>query len=335
LAIAALLCGVAGIPFFGVVTGLVAILLAALALGAIRGTPQKGIGLAISGLMLGIFDVVGWIVFITWGLTHLGSSAIPLDHFPEPGLATLENLDPPIRRAMLANVLIESERGLAGLGGTSIGSGVILAIDHGEATLVTNRHVIDPSYTHSTESEANLNSLPAVDVKMLGQPKASGRVVWTAPGGIDLALVRAPCAIDGAAEAARWQKNRPTKVGDPVFAIGNPYRLGWSHTQGVISQFRVQPNGRRQVHLIQTQTAINPGNSGGGLYDRDGYLIGINSLGSDKSISEGINFAITLDTLLDLNPPSLKEPPHVEEDPPRDGKESPQRQNRGDSPQRH
>jgi len=95
------------------------------------------------------------------------------------------------------------------------------------------------------------------------------------------------------------------KVGESVFAIGNPHRLGWSHTQGVISQIRNQPIDSRQVRVIQTQASINPGNSGGGLYDREGYLLGINTWTADKRVSEGIGFAITLDTLLELEPPLL------------------------------
>ena len=82
------------------------------------------------------------------------------------------------------------------------------------------------------------------------------------------------------------------KVGESVFAIGNPHRLGWTHTQGVISQLRTQDFDLHRVRVIQTQAAINPGNSGGGLYDHEGYLLGINTWTADKSVSEGIGFAI-------------------------------------------
>jgi serine protease Do len=97
-------------------------------------------------------------------------------------------------------------------------------------------------------------------------------------------------------------------VGASVFAIGNPQNLGWSHTQGVISQLRTQEIESRKVRVIQTQAAINPGNSGGGLYDQQGYLLAINSWGADKSISEGLGFAIALDSLLELAPPQLESP---------------------------
>ncbi len=96
------------------------------------------------------------------------------------------------------------------------------------------------------------------------------------------------------------------KVGQIVFAIGNPHQLGWTQTQGVISQFRIRPIDDRRIRVIQTQAAINQGNSGGGLYDQEGYCLGINTWTADKRITEGIGFAIVLDTLLDLSPAPLE-----------------------------
>lgn len=302
MAITALVCGLAGIPFC--VPGLLAILFGALALAGLGATARRGTGMAISGIVLGILDTVGWVVLFGWGISQFSVTNAFERNALQPDLASINGLDPPLRRAMLANVLIEHRGGLAGLG-LSMGSGVILGIDRGEAVIVTNRHVIDDSFSPTTESAADLERIGAIEVSFFGQPRARGRVVWTAPDGTDLALVRVRFAAAGKAQAALWQRGRPTTVGSQVFAIGNPHQLGWTHTQGVISQFRSQQMGNRQVRLIQVQVALNPGNSGGGLYDRDGYLIGINSIGQDKSVSEGIGFAIALDNLLDLAPPDL------------------------------
>jgi hypothetical protein len=71
LAIASLICGLAGIPLFGVITGLVAILLGALALAAIRTTAQRGLGLALAGLLLGMVDVVCWVIFLAVMLSRV------------------------------------------------------------------------------------------------------------------------------------------------------------------------------------------------------------------------------------------------------------------------
>jgi S1-C subfamily serine protease len=309
LAIASFVCALAGIPLFGVITGLVAILLAVIALGAIRTTQVRGMGLALSGLLLGIADVAGWMIFLSVMLTRPGPD-LRFTEMP-PDLSVIQELDPPLQRAMRANVLLERGLGLAGLGSKMIGSGVILQIDAGEALIVTNRHVVDDDFASSSDNASDngqLSRLGNLSVRMIGQPEGAGRVVWLAPGQIDLALVRAKCPSAGQAMDASWQKGRPMKVGETVFAIGNPHRLGWTHTQGVISQLRTQEFDTHQIRVIQTQAAINPGNSGGGLYDREGYLLGINTWTADKRVSEGIGFAITLDTLLDLAPRELKAP---------------------------
>jgi hypothetical protein len=319
LAIASFICALAGIPLFGIITGLVAVVLAVIALGAIRQSSQRGLSLALSGLLLGLIDIVGWIyilsVVVPWG----GHGIAPDLHFSElpPDLSAIQELEPALQRAMRANVLIERRAGLAALGGKAVGSGVILQISGGEALIVTNRHVVDddfPSSKTGASDASYLSGLGKMSVSMLGQSQGEGRVVWVAPGQIDLALIRAKCREPGQARDAPWQKGRSMKVGETVFAIGNPYHLGWTHTQGVISQMRTQTFGLHQVRVIQTQAAINPGNSGGGLYDHDGFLLGINTWTADKSVSEGIGFAIALDSLLELTPPPLE--PQPEKSPP-------------------
>jgi serine protease Do len=207
---------------------------------------------------------------------------------------------------MRANVLIERPHGMAVLGGKAIGSGVILRIDQGDALIVTNRHVVDRKFPSDyDESPTWLAGVDRPTVRILGQPDTQGQVVWMAPGQIDLALVKAPAAGSSLAQAAPWRRGRAMRVGERVFAIGNPHHLGWTHTQGVISQFRTRTYDARRIRVIQTQAAINPGNSGGGLYDEEGFCLGINTWTADKSISEGIGFAVALDTLFDLEPPPM------------------------------
>jgi len=310
MAIASFICALAGIPLFGIITGLVAVVLAVIALGAIRSTSQRGLGLALSGLLIGLADVVGWIFLLAVMLPWAGNDLHPDLHFTEmpPDLSVIRDLEPALQRAMRANVLIERNTGLRALGGKAIGSGVILEIKGGEALIVTNRHVVDDDFPSSRTSAVDtdhLSRLGRMSVSMIGQHQAEGRVVWLAPGQIDLALVRTSCPEAGQARDASWQPGRPMRVGETVFAIGNPHRLGWTHTQGVISQMRSQDFDLHQVQVIQTQAAINPGNSGGGLYDHEGYLLGINTWTADKRVSEGIGFAIALDSLLDLAPPPL------------------------------
>ncbi|MCX8116031.1 MAG: trypsin-like peptidase domain-containing protein [Burkholderiaceae bacterium] len=91
------------------------------------------------------------------------------------------------------------------------------------------------------------------------------------------------------------------KVGQKVFAIGNPFGLDWTMTTGIVSALdRSLPTERGAIieHLIQTDAAINPGNSGGPLLDSAGRLIGINTaIFSPSGASAGIGFAVPVDTV--------------------------------------
>jgi S1-C subfamily serine protease len=91
------------------------------------------------------------------------------------------------------------------------------------------------------------------------------------------------------------------RVGQKVFAIGNPFGLDWTLTTGIVSALdRSLPaaSGRSIEHLIQTDAAINPGNSGGPLLDSAGRLIGINTaIFSPSGASAGIGFAVPVDTV--------------------------------------
>ena len=91
------------------------------------------------------------------------------------------------------------------------------------------------------------------------------------------------------------------KVGQGVFAIGNPFGLDWTLTKGIISALDRSLAGETGLsieHLIQTDAAINPGNSGGPLLDTAGRLIGINTaIYSPSGASAGIGFAVPVDTV--------------------------------------
>ena len=96
--------------------------------------------------------------------------------------------------------------------------------------------------------------------------------------------------------------NQKIKVGDVVLAIGNPFGIGQTVTQGIISA-----TGRDRVGLntyenfIQTDAAINPGNSGGALINAHGEVVGINSAVFTQSGNyQGISFAIPIDMALNV-----------------------------------
>jgi len=91
------------------------------------------------------------------------------------------------------------------------------------------------------------------------------------------------------------------KVGQRVYAIGNPFGLDWTLTSGIVSALNRSLNeddGSLLEHLIQTDAAINPGNSGGPLLDSAGRLIGMNTaIYSPSGAAAGIGFAVPVDTV--------------------------------------
>ena len=91
------------------------------------------------------------------------------------------------------------------------------------------------------------------------------------------------------------------RVGQTVFAIGNPFGLDWTLTTGIVSALdrSLDSEGGRVIrHLIQTDAAINPGNSGGPLLDSAGRLIGVNTaIYSPSGASAGVGFAVPVDAV--------------------------------------
>ncbi|WP_339733851.1 trypsin-like peptidase domain-containing protein [uncultured Gimesia sp.] len=303
LAIWAFFISLLGIPLFGIVTGLIAMILACIALVS-HPTHKKGFGLAVAGLMIGFFEIIGWSagIYFYSDTPHTNSIAFSEYAF-DP--SSLDNLPSHLKRAMKSNVLIEVNNGLFGHG---MGSGVILSTVDGKSFIVTNRHVIDPDYNGSSQGvPADFDKTDRVTVQTIGQIPVPGKIEWIAPHGIDLALVSAPLNKKSVSEAF-WNQDNTPLIGSKVFAIGNPHALGWTHSNGNLSQYRKQTKGAFTYQIIQTTTPLNPGNSGGGLYDENGLLIGINTMTGDKRVAEGLGFAIAFNTLLDLIPGTFQIP---------------------------
>jgi S1-C subfamily serine protease len=101
------------------------------------------------------------------------------------------------------------------------------------------------------------------------------------------------------------------KVGQKVFAIGNPFGLDWTLTTGIVSALDRSLQGDAGTtidHLIQTDAAINPGNSGGPLLDSAGRLIGITTaIFSPSGTSAGIGFAVPVDTVNRVVPQLIRD----------------------------
>jgi S1-C subfamily serine protease len=300
-AVAAFIVALLGIPLFGLVTGLVAIVIGCVALAG-HSHGRRGLALAVIAIVVGLFDVVGWAVGLSlfMGMPHPAVALDTLTLDPE----SLEELPERIARAMRANVVVQSGAGIR----SAIGSGVILRVRDGTAHIVTNRHTVDLKYSGSAvPAPKNLDSLGSLQVITVGQMPVPAKVEWIAPHGVDLAIISAP-VLQNDVQEAHWDGDASPHVGDEVFAVGNPHGLGWTHSAGDISQIRRQKQGGYDFRILQTPAAINPGNSGGGLYDAQGRLIGINTMTGDKRFAEGLGFSISLPTLLDLVPERLELP---------------------------
>jgi S1-C subfamily serine protease len=162
------------------------------------------------------------------------------------------------------------------------GSGVIWD-DWGH--VVTNYHVIAGAQS--------------AHVRLADQRTYDAVLVGASPDD-DIAVLRIHLDENGPAPVAIGT-SRDLKVGQKVFAIGNPFGLDYTLTTGVISALdrSIQgENGKPIDHLIQTDAAINPGNSGGPLIDSAGRLIGINTaIFSPSGAFAGIGFAVPVDTV--------------------------------------
>jgi 2-alkenal reductase len=162
----------------------------------------------------------------------------------------------------------------------------------GNGHVVTNNHVVEGARSVFVQLDA-------------GDP-VEARIVGTAPD-YDLAVVqltRPPRNL----RPIPLGTSRDLKIGQTVYAIGNPFGLQRTLTHGIVSALdRELPTTefREVAGVIQTDTAINPGNSGGPLLDSAGRLIGVNTaIRSESGSSAGIGFAIPVD-LVNRVVPSL------------------------------
>ncbi len=121
----------------------------------------------------------------------------------------------------------------------------------------------------------------------------------------DVAVIRVAAPVE-VLEPVHFGSSSDLRVGQRVFAIGNPFGLERTLTTGIISSVnRSLParNGRTIKAIIQTDAAINPGNSGGPLLDSSSRLIGMNTaIASRTGQSSGVGFAIPVGTLARIVP---------------------------------
>lgn len=159
----------------------------------------------------------------------------------------------------------------------TLGSGVIM---DQRGYIITNKHVINDA----DQIIVALQDGRVFEALLVGSDTLT-----------DLAVLKVNAT--GGLPVIPINRQRTPHIGDVVMAIGNPYNLGQTITQGIISatgRIGLNPSGRQ--NFLQTDASINHGNSGGALVNSLGELMGINTLSFDKSndgeTPEGIGFAI-------------------------------------------
>ena len=160
-----------------------------------------------------------------------------------------------------------------------LGSGFIVSAD---GLILTNAHVV--------------RDAKDVTVKLSDRREFMARVLGSDPT-TDVAVLR----IDAKdLPTVRLGDVRTIEVGDPVLAIGAPYGLEQTATQGIVSaKGRSLPGDNTVVPFIQTDAAVNPGNSGGPLFDASGQVIGINAqIYSQSGGFQGLSFSIPINVAM-------------------------------------
>ncbi len=197
------------------------------------------------------------------------------------GTPPLTGLTPQLIYNRTANSVVLIEVPVAA--GIDQGSGFVY---DSSGLIVTNNHVI-----------ANATPEGGIAVTFLNGTTVDATVVGADPYS-DIAVIKvtAPAAL---LKPLKMGVSSSMIVGDPVYALGNPFQLTDTMTQGIISAVGREldeGSGYVIVDVLQTDAAVNPGNSGGPLFNSKGEVVGINTAGA-TSTSSGLNFAVPSDTI--------------------------------------
>jgi len=169
--------------------------------------------------------------------------------------------------------------------GQAIGSGIVL---DSQGDILTNAHVI----AGARQMQVTLGSGQTVNATLVGSNSAA-----------DLAVIRISVPASSLHPVTLGNSDA-VQVGDTVYAIGSPFGLSGTLTEGIVSNLNqggAVSTGATLSGLIQTDAAINPGNSGGPLVNAAGQGIGINnSIQSPVDGNVGVGFAIPINQVKQL-----------------------------------
>ncbi|HEX6460903.1 MAG TPA: trypsin-like peptidase domain-containing protein [Thermoleophilaceae bacterium] len=247
---------------------------------------RRGFRLTIASVALAVTAVAG--AFVAGLLLHQGGdNPPPLPAVASKPLPTKGSQSPAGAVYAAASPAVVSVK-------TNLGSGTGFLISS-DGKLVTNAHVVGNSSRVIVRFGPRAESL---DAAVIGTDVSDDLAVLS----ID------PGTIPRAVKPLQFADSRTVRIGDPAVAIGNPFGLDRTATEGIISAVgrHIQaPNGFEIDNVIQTDAPINPGNSGGPLLDSSAHVIGVNSqiaTGGGGNGNVGIGFAIPSNTVRQVVP---------------------------------
>jgi serine protease Do len=171
---------------------------------------------------------------------------------------------------------------------SSLGSGFVI---HPAGYIITNEHVVE----QGTEIQCVFCNGDKLDAQVIATDDEH-----------DLAVLKVTPPAGKPLQAIALGASEDLEIGEPAYAIGNPFGYAGTMTRGIISAVNRTLNvsaNKSYSGLIQTDCSINPGNSGGPLLNAYGQVIGINT--AIRADAQGIGFAISVSQLRDLLPTFL------------------------------
>ena len=250
------------------------------AVPAREGTGSRVSKLAIGGLLVGLL-----------GMAFAAGVLLERDEGPEPLPAVSSDPVKPGKGQTRASAIYAAASPAVVSVRTTGGAGTGFLIDDGK--VVTNAHVVGDN--------------KQVTVRFGEQKSHPADVLGTDPSS-DLAVLSVdPRDLPKSVKPLRFADSRGVRVGDVAIAIGNPFGLDRTATEGIVSgigRHIAAPNGFSIDQVIQTDAPINPGNSGGPLLGASGTVIGVNAQiatgGTQGNI--GIGFAVPSNTARQVVP---------------------------------
>lgn len=215
---------------------------------------------------------------------------------------TLERIAEVVARVAPSTVRIDTDRNYA--------SGIIIRdIKQDKLYVMTNGHVVTDRATNTNQNETFRVTLhngsdfqPRIEFEARVATLPNGIIAASSMQERDIALLEiSPGAtLPPNVKPALFRDvgKAPLKVGEFVVAVGNPYGYSDNFTHGTISHTDRRDLRERHNKFVAIDAPINVGNSGGGLFDMEGRLIGMNTLGTPNA--DGLGGAIRIDNVLEV-----------------------------------